>query len=93
MDTICITVVREAPLSASVSPAVRAFDKNADFSAEVNTVITWNDATAVSDIEAGGISIGAVSYSISDIDGNTAALTIKKEYLAAQATGSLALTV
>ena len=52
------------------------------------TAITWNDAASVTDIKTAGASIGAENYSVS---GNT--LTIKKEYLAAQALGDLVLTV
>ena len=62
------------------------FDKHTP--ADVQTTITWGSATGVADVKAAGSSIGVGNYSVS---GNT--LTIKKEYLAAQAAGSLPLTV
>jgi hypothetical protein len=72
--------------SASISETTASFDQISP--ADVQTTITWNGATSVSDIKAGSISIGMDSYLVS---GKT--LTIKKEYLAKQATGSLVLTI
>jgi uncharacterized repeat protein (TIGR02543 family) len=74
--------------NALISPANAAFDKNPANQKDVSTTITWNDAASVTDVKAGGASIGAGNYNVS---GNI--LTIKKEYLASQAVGDLALTV
>jgi hypothetical protein len=69
-----------------ITPASAAFDKHAP--ADAQTAVTWGIASSVTDVKTGGVSIGAGNYSVS---GNT--LAIKKEYLAAQALGSLTLTV
>ena len=71
-----------------IDPATAAFDKYAPNQTDVNTTINFNDATSVTDVRKGEDSIGSENYGTA---GNT--LTIKKEYLAAQATGELALTV
>ena len=70
---------------AAISPDTGSFDKYAP--ADVQTTITWGSATGVTDVKAGGVTISTGNYTVS---GDT--LTIKKEYLAAQA-GSLVLTV
>ena len=75
-------------VSADISPDDDSFDKNPAGQADVTTTITWNDATRVTDVKAGGATIGAGNYTVS---GDT--LTIEKEYLAAQPIGSLQLTV
>ncbi|MCL6560098.1 MAG: immunoglobulin domain-containing protein, partial [Firmicutes bacterium] len=81
--------VNAAPiLSATISPTTGAFDKNPANQADVSTTITWNDATSVTDVKKSGVSVGAAVYSVS---GNT--LTIKKEYMATQPTGSLVLAI
>ncbi len=72
----------------SISPTDIFFDKNPAGLADASTAITWNNAVSVTDVKAGGASIGADKYSIS---GTT--LSIKKEYLLAQPTGSLELSV
>ena len=54
----------------------------------MTTTVTLNSAASVTDVKAGGVSIGSENFGF---DGNT--LTITKEYLAAQAVGELALTV
>ncbi len=74
--------------SALVSPVSASFDKNPAIQADVSTAITWNNASSVSDVKNGGVSIWAGAYEVS---GNT--LTIKKSYLAALSVGPLALTV
>jgi hypothetical protein len=71
---------------AFVSPASAAFDQYAP--ADVQSAITWGIASSVTNVKTGGVSIGAANYSVS---GDT--LAIKKEYLASQALGALALTV
>ncbi len=87
-NSATLTVSAAPPLSAAISPDTGSFDKNPAHRADVETTITWNDATGVTEVKADGASIGAGSYAVS---GNT--LTIRKEYLAAQPTGSLVLTV
>ncbi len=77
-----------APVDATLSPSTGSFDKNPANQADVTATIAWGNATRVTDVKAGGATIGAGNYTVS---GDT--LTIKKEFLAAQPTGSLALTV
>ncbi len=72
----------------SISPASISFDKNPAGLADASTAITWNNAASVTDVKAGGASIGADKYSIS---GTT--LSIKKEYLLEQPAGNLELSV
>lgn len=76
------------PINATMNPAVCEFDQKIIKQADVQTTIEWGSATAVTDIKAVETSIGAEYYIVS---GNV--LTIKKEYLALQSTGSLELTV
>lgn len=78
----------KSPVSAALTPVSAAFDKNPAKQADVTAAITWNSAKTVTDVKAGGVSIGAASYAVSG-----ATLTIKKAYLATKAVGSLALTV
>lgn len=81
-----ITVNAAPVVSATISPDTGGFDKYAP--ADVQTAITWGNAISVSDVKAGSTSIGADNYNVS---GNT--LTIKKEYLSTQSTGSFVLMV
>lgn len=81
-----ITVNPAPVVNASISPDTGSFDKYAP--ADVTTTVTWGNATGIADVKATGTSIDMENYSVS---GDT--LTIKKEYLAAQATGGLVLTV
>jgi hypothetical protein len=69
--------VRVKIISAAINPANASFDKNPAGQTDVSATITWNDALSVTDIKAGGTTIGTAGYSVS---GNT--LNIKKEYLA-----------
>ena len=85
---ISVAVNAASAVNAEISPATGSFDKNPANQTDVQTTVTWGDATGVTDVKAGGSTIGTGNYSVS---GNT--LTIKKEYLAAQATGYLPLTV
>ncbi|MCM1566277.1 MAG: leucine-rich repeat protein [Dehalobacter sp.] len=78
----------EMVVAPKISPVTGSFDRNPANQIDVQTTVTWGSATGITDVKAGGSSIGAGNYSIS---GNT--LTIRKEYLAAQATGSLLLTI
>ena len=75
-------------IPAALGAPSSGFDKNPALQADITAAITWNGASAVTDIQKDGVSIGADSYSVS---GST--LTIKKEYLATQAVGSLTLSV
>lgn len=92
-DIIFVTGVKltvtDAPVvDAAIIPDTGSFDKKTSSQTDLQTTITWGSATGVTDVKAGGISIGTDNYSVS---GDT--LTIKKGYLALQATGSLVLTV
>ncbi|MDD3230396.1 MAG: X2-like carbohydrate binding domain-containing protein [Oscillospiraceae bacterium] len=86
--SVNVTVNAASVTYAEISPVTGSFDSNPANQADVQTTVTWGDATGITDVKAGGSSIGAGNYNIL---GNV--LTIKKEYLAAQATGSLTLTV
>jgi oligosaccharide reducing-end xylanase len=73
--------------SASISPATATFDKKTDQQADISVEITPNGNTLVS-VKNGGTNLASgTDYSVS---GNT--VTIKKAYLAAQATGTTTLT-
>ena len=74
--------------SAVVNPANLSFNKEMSLQDDASTQITWNNASSVTNVKAGGSSIGSENYSVS---GNT--LMIKKDYLARQALGSLELSV
>ncbi|MEW5922131.1 MAG: immunoglobulin domain-containing protein [Bacillota bacterium] len=88
-SNVATLTVNPAPiLSATISPTTATFDKNPANQADVSTTITWNDAASVADVKNAGVSVGVAVY---DVSGNT--LTIKKEFLATQPTGSLVLTV
>ncbi|MEA4847496.1 MAG: S-layer homology domain-containing protein [Clostridiaceae bacterium] len=76
---------------ATINPTGGDFDLYAPD--DVETTITWNDAGSVTDVRAGGTSIGAGSYSVNDIDGSTATLTINQAYLETKPVGSLTLTI
>ncbi len=82
---------------ATIDPTIASFNKNPVRRADVNTTITWNDASSVADVKKDGVSIGADAYSVtgSALAFNTtnSALTIKKEYLVTQPTGTIVLTV
>ena len=75
-------------VSATIDSNNLSFDKKIKSQADVQTQITWGSATSITDVKAGGVSIGADNYSII---GNT--LIIKKDYLALQDIGKLELTV
>jgi hypothetical protein len=85
-----VTVLPVTPISGSaiVSPNAASFDKNLLQQTDIDTSITWNNATAVSDIWNMETSIGAVAYTVSG-----SALTIKKEYLSAQPRGNISLLI
>ena len=78
--------------SATIDPASVTFDKNEP--ADVTTTIEWYSADQVTDVTAGGVSIGQDNYSVGSTTWeNTALLTIKKEYLATLACGNLDLNI
>lgn len=88
IKTFSVTVRGQTVENAVISSASADFDKNTANQADVETTITWNSATAVTDVKKAGVSIGMENYAV---NGNI--LTIKKEYLATQPTGGLVLTV
>jgi len=73
---------------ASISPNTASFDKKISNQTDVNTTITWNDATSVKAVTRNGVSIGLEAYTV-----NGSTLTIKKEYLAQQAIGNIGLSI
>ncbi|WP_283653784.1 leucine-rich repeat protein [Paenibacillus sp. RC334] len=75
-------------VDASISPKTASFDKKASNQADVETTITWNSASSITDIKLEGASIGEAAYTV-----NQDVLTIKKEYLATQPKGNLPLEV
>ncbi|NSW89294.1 MAG: cadherin-like beta sandwich domain-containing protein [Firmicutes bacterium] len=88
IKTFNVTVIGQTVENAVISSDAADFDKNIANQADVETTITWNSATAVTDVKKAGASIGMENYAV---NGNI--LTIKKEYLATQPTGGLVLTV
>ncbi len=83
-----LTITPIPIIDAIISPAAAGFDKNISYQADVQTTILWGSAGIIRDVKAGPNSIGSANYSVA---GNI--LTIKKDYLAAQALGSLALVI
>lgn len=73
---------------AKLTTEAFSFDKNTVNQSDVAVELEWNDASTISNIKNAGVSIGKEFYVVSD---NT--ITIKKEYLKTQETGSLALTI
>jgi hypothetical protein len=88
IKTFNVTVIGQTVENAVISSDAADFDKNIANQADVETTITWNSATAVTDVKKAGASIGMENYAV---NGNI--LTIKKEYLATQPTGGLVLAV
>lgn len=75
-------------VNSTVDKDIFSFDKKPASQADVQATITWGSATKITDVKAGGLSIGADNYSVI---GNT--IIIKKAYLANQNMGNLELTV
>ncbi len=93
-ETLTISIKTNDPVqnpNAGIHPETGFFYLNGP--EDVTTTIKWNKASSVADITAGGASIGEDNYAVTDNDGYTATLTIKKEYLEAQAVGSLELSI
>jgi hypothetical protein len=78
----------EDVVSATISPAIVAFDKNPLNQADVSTTIEWNDAALVTDVRNGNITVGEAVYAV-----NANTLTIMKEYLVTQPIGNLNLAI
>ncbi|OBR92074.1 N-acetylmuramoyl-L-alanine amidase LytC precursor [Clostridium ragsdalei P11] len=76
-----------APQNSSINPGTADFDKNIGKQADVNTTLTLNGNTLVSIANGDKILVNGTDYTITDD-----AVIIKKEYLAAQNTGTAALT-
>ena len=78
------------PLSASISPAAAVFDKKAGTptNADIPVTITFNGNTFVSVKNGAAVLASGADYYLS---GNT--VTLKKEYMAAQAVGTTTLTL
>lgn len=74
--------------SATISPS--SFDINMENAGEedIETTITWNDATMVTDIKQEDMTIGADAYVVSG-----SALTISKDFIKDQTVGTHTLTV
>lgn len=85
--------VAAAQHAPSIHPNVAEFDKAPNRQADVETEITWNRATQVTDIKLNGASIGSGSYVVGQTEDGQSTLTIKKDLLAAQEVGNLELTV
>ena len=86
--TYTVTINAAPIVDATLDPISGSFDKRTDRQGDFQTTITWGSATGVTDVKADGISIEAGNYNVSSNE-----LTIKKEYLAAQSTGDLELTI
>ena len=74
--------------SAVLTPSSVSFDKNLENQSDVNTTITWNDATMITGIKNADHLVGEESYTVSG-----SSLTIKKEYLAELEAGTHTLKV
>mgnify|MGYP000966059192 FL=1 len=75
--------------SATINPTTATFDNKAGGQEDVATDITWGSATNVIAVKKGTDTLTAgTDYTVADTT-----LTIKKEYLAAQAHGDVALTI
>ncbi|MGI6488338.1 MAG: S-layer homology domain-containing protein [Syntrophothermaceae bacterium] len=75
--------------SATINPVTGIFDKKAGVQADVTTTITWGDVSSVTAVKNGEAVLTVdTHYTVAE---NT--LTIKKEYLAAQAVGEVALSI
>jgi xyloglucan-specific exo-beta-1,4-glucanase len=79
--------IGEGVTSATITPTTASFDKNADKQEDISVTMTLNDNTFTA-IKNGSTKLKeGTDYAVSD---NT--VTIKKEYLAAQAVGTTNLT-
>lgn len=92
METTNITLYAqwtELPaVNATFNPVIGIFDKKKEVQADVATKITWGSATRVTAVKNGEATLTAENYIVAE---NT--LTIKKEYLATQAVGEVALSI
>ncbi len=86
-QALSILVNPAAVTGAAISPDTASFDMYSP--ADTQTIIAWNSASTVTDVVYSSISLtSGTDYTVT---GDT--LTIKKEYMAMQSTGSLVLTV
>ncbi|MBS4008184.1 MAG: S-layer homology domain-containing protein [Clostridium sp.] len=74
------TGVMAATNNAAISPDTAEYDLAAP--ADVETVITWNDATEVTSVVYGGTTLTDAVYSVVYIDPNTATLAILQPFIA-----------
>lgn len=65
-------------VSATINPTELVYDLSDPD--DVETVITWNDASAVEDVVFEGTPLAAADYTVTDIDGNTATLAILNSF-------------
>ena len=87
--TVTVEVETISIVSATINPTTITFNKNLEAQADASTTINWNSATSVTAVKKGDTALKAnTDYTVYS---NT--LTIKKEYLAAQAVGKAALTI
>ncbi len=94
LETLTISIKTNDPVqnpNAGIFPETEIFYQTSP--EDVTTTIIWNQASSITDITEGGTSIGVDNYAVTDNDGYTAILTIKKEYLETQAVGSIELNI
>jgi len=94
LEILTISIRTNDPVqnpNAGISPKTEIFYQTSP--EDVTTTIIWNQASSIADITGGGTSIGVDNYAVTDNDGYTATLTIKKEYLETQAVGSIELNI
>ncbi|SHK54338.1 Ig-like domain (group 2) [Anaerocolumna jejuensis DSM 15929] len=75
-------------VSAVITPANTGFDQRYENKADINTSITWNDASVITGITLDGNILGPENYAV---DGTR--LTIKKEYLTGLGLGDHVLAI
>lgn len=86
---LTITVNPAPVVNASINPTNGNFDKKTGAQANVTTTITWGSATQVTAVKKDGTPLTVnTDYTV---EGTI--LTIKKEYLAQQAVGTVALSI
>lgn len=69
--------------NAFVSPVTVTWDVEAETYADLETVITWNDAALVTGVTCGSVTaVEGIDYTVEAIDGDTSTLTLKKEFIA-----------
>ena len=90
--TFTITVIDTEPSHATINPVAAEFDKYAP--ANVTTTVTWNDATEISSVKVGATELALTDdYTVTDIDGATATLTILEGYFSEVAVGDVVFDI